>query len=108
MDRDKHLKLADDAVTRAERLAGDAERYVTSHDPNRYSQVQRYAEAGAVWADIARTHAAIAAATPEPLTFMVDEIPLLIGGTGRTGKTNLAALLEEAARLAAQRTTPEA
>lgn len=64
MDRDKHLKLADAAVTRAERLAGDAERYATSHDPNRYSQVQRYAEAGAVWADIARTHVAIAAVLP--------------------------------------------
>lgn len=64
MDRDKHLKLADAAVTRAERLAGDAERYATSHDPNRYSQVQRYATAGAVWADIARTHAAIAAVLP--------------------------------------------
>jgi len=65
MDREQHLKLADSAVTRAERLAGDAERYVTSHDPNRYSQVQRYAEAGAVWADIARTHTAIAAVLPE-------------------------------------------
>ncbi|MFJ9903914.1 hypothetical protein ACIRVK_13585 [Streptomyces sp. NPDC101152] len=65
MDRAKHLALADAAVTRAERLAGDAERYVTSHDPNRYTQVERYAQAGALWADVARTHAAIAAAMPE-------------------------------------------
>jgi len=65
MNRQQHLKLADAAVTRAERLAGDAERYVTSSDPNRYLQVQRYAEAAAVWADISRTHAAIAAVLPE-------------------------------------------
>ncbi|MEU3340666.1 hypothetical protein [Streptomyces sp. NPDC006668] len=68
MNRDQHLKLADQAVTRAEQLAGDAERYATSADPNRYAQVGKYAEAGALWADIARTHAAIAAAMTEAET----------------------------------------
>lgn len=66
MDHAQHLKLANAAVIKAERLAGEAERFVTSSDPNRYSQVQRYAAAGALWADIARTHAAIADATPLP------------------------------------------
>ncbi|WP_020118825.1 hypothetical protein [Streptomyces canus] len=65
MDRTKHLALADSAVTRAERLAGDAERYATSAEPNLHSRVQGYAEAGTLWADIARTHARIAAVLPE-------------------------------------------
>jgi hypothetical protein len=68
VNREQHLKLADAAVTRAENLAGDAERYAGSADPNRYSQTARYAEAGALWADIARTHAAIAAAMTETET----------------------------------------
>lgn len=106
MDRTKHLKLADAAATRAERLADKAEEYARHTDyPHKVAPI---AAAGALWADVARSHAAIAAAMPEPLTFMVDEIPLLIGGTGQSGKTNLSALLEEAARLAAQRTNPEA
>ena len=63
MDRAKHLALADAAVTRAERLAGDAERYANHADyPHKVAPV---AAAGAVWADIARTHAAIAAALPD-------------------------------------------
>jgi hypothetical protein len=65
MNRQQRLTMADAAVSRAASLARDAERFVTSHDPNRYSQTQRYAEAGALWADIARTHAAIAAVLPE-------------------------------------------
>lgn len=63
MNREQHLKLADDAVTRAERLAGDAERYANHADyPHKVAPI---AAAGAVWADIARAHAAIAAAMPE-------------------------------------------
>jgi hypothetical protein len=72
VNREQHLKLADQAVTRAENLAGDAERYVTSADPNRYSQVQRYADAAAAWTNIARTHAAIAAVLPETETETAD------------------------------------
>ncbi|MFF4356921.1 hypothetical protein [Streptomyces sp. NPDC001604] len=63
MNREQHLKLADTAVTRAERLAGDAERYATH--PDYPHKVAPLAAAGALWADIARTHAAIAAAMPE-------------------------------------------
>jgi len=62
MDRTKHLALADAAITRAERLAGDAERYANHADyPHKVAPL---AAAGAVWADIARAHAAIAAAMP--------------------------------------------
>lgn len=62
MDRTKHLKLADEAVCRAERFAGDAEDALNNHEPHK---VAHRATLGALYADIARTHAAIAAATPE-------------------------------------------
>ena len=68
MNREKHLQLADAAVTRAERLAGHAEKAAHSSDPNHHIQTGRLAEAGALWADIARSHAAIAAALPEAET----------------------------------------
>ncbi|MGW1559077.1 hypothetical protein ACWCQ1_21520 [Streptomyces sp. NPDC002144] len=63
MNREQHLKLADDAITRAERLAADAERYAIH--PDYTNKVGPLAAAGAVWADISRGHAAIAAAMPE-------------------------------------------
>ena len=63
MNREQHLKLANIAVTRAERLAGEAERYATH--PDHPHKVAPFAEAGALWSDIARTHADIAAAMPE-------------------------------------------
>jgi hypothetical protein len=62
MDRAKHLKLADEAVCRAERFAGEAEDAVKNHEPHK---VAHRATLGALYADIARTHAAIAAATTE-------------------------------------------
>ena len=62
MDRAKHLKLADEAVCRAERFAGDAEDAVKNHEPDK---VAHLANLGALYADIARSHAAIAAAMPE-------------------------------------------
>ncbi|KDN73930.1 hypothetical protein DF19_41775 [Streptomyces olindensis] len=62
MDRTKHLKLADEAVCRAERFAGDAEDALKSHEPHKVAPLGAL---GALYADIARTHAAIAAATPE-------------------------------------------
>ncbi|MGW2232515.1 hypothetical protein [Streptomyces sp. NPDC001759] len=61
MNREQHLKLADAAVTRAEQLAGDAERCSADYP----HKVAPLAAAGALWADIARAHAAIADATPE-------------------------------------------
>jgi len=63
MNRQQHLKLADSAVTRAERLAGDAERYAAH--PDQPHKAAPLATAGALWADIARAHAAIAKAMPE-------------------------------------------
>ncbi|WP_405671460.1 hypothetical protein [Streptomyces sp. NBC_01530] len=63
MNRTKHLDLADAAVRRAENLAGDIERAAAGGDSQ--GKVPRLAAAGALWADVARAHAAIAAATPE-------------------------------------------
>ncbi|MFD5227397.1 hypothetical protein ACFWJ5_02420 [Streptomyces qaidamensis] len=62
MDRTKHLKLADEAVCRAERFAGDAEDALKNHEPHKVAPL---ATLGALYADIARTHAAIAKAMPE-------------------------------------------
>jgi hypothetical protein len=62
MDRTKHLKLADEAVCRAERFAGDAEDALKNHEPHK---IAPRATIAALYADIARSHAAIAAATPE-------------------------------------------
>ncbi|MFE8962145.1 hypothetical protein [Streptomyces iakyrus] len=62
MDRTKHLKLADEAVCRAERFAGDAEDARKRHEPHKVAPLTAI---GALYADIARSHAAIAAATPE-------------------------------------------
>ncbi|MFI0139643.1 hypothetical protein [Streptomyces luteogriseus] len=62
MDRIKHLKLADEAVCRAERFAGDAEDAVKNHERHKVAPLTTL---GALYADIARSHAAIAAATPE-------------------------------------------
>ncbi|MFK4100794.1 hypothetical protein ACI2L1_12105 [Streptomyces sp. NPDC019531] len=63
MNRAQHLKLANAAVTRAERLAGDAEKYATN--PDYPHKVAPLAAAATLWADIARTHTAIAAALPQ-------------------------------------------
>jgi hypothetical protein len=62
MDRTKHLKLADEAVCRAERFAGDAEDALKNHEPHKIAPLTAI---GALYADIARSHAAIAAALTE-------------------------------------------
>ncbi|MEU1194941.1 hypothetical protein ABZ446_01800 [Streptomyces sp. NPDC005813] len=62
MDRAKHLKLADAALTKAENLAGDAER--AARGDARAVAVPLSA-AGQLWADVARAHAAIARVLPE-------------------------------------------
>ncbi|MEU7399721.1 hypothetical protein [Streptomyces sp. NPDC044948] len=64
MDRAQHLALADEAVTRAERLAGAAER----HAYNEREKTPALAAAAAAWADIARTHTNIAALLPDTTT----------------------------------------
>ncbi|MFJ3826218.1 hypothetical protein [Streptomyces nodosus] len=63
MDRTQHMKLADAALTRAQRLAEDAEHYAQSDTYNH--KAAPFAAAGALWADIARTHATVAATLPE-------------------------------------------
>ncbi|MEV5792655.1 hypothetical protein [Streptomyces sp. NPDC052192] len=60
MNREQHVKLADDAVTHAERLAGWAENAARERKPD----AEPLAAAGALWDSIARTHLLIAAATP--------------------------------------------
>lgn len=63
MTREQQLALADEATTRATNLAHDAEEAARSfHDRHK---AEPFAAAGALWADIARTHAAIAAVLPE-------------------------------------------
>lgn len=64
MDRAQHLALATEAVTHAERLAGAADR----HAYNERERTPALAAAAAAWADVARTHAAIAALLPDTTT----------------------------------------
>ena len=66
MDRAQHLALADKAMIRAENLADHAEN--AAHSNDRQAKVAPFAAAGALWVDIARTHAAIAATKPETET----------------------------------------
>lgn len=63
MNRKQRLTMADAAVSRAASLARDAEKYATG--PDHPHKVAPLAAAGALWADIARAHAAIAEALPE-------------------------------------------
>jgi hypothetical protein len=55
--------MADEATTRAAGLAREAED--AARHPDRERKVQPLATAGALWADVARAHAAIAAVLPE-------------------------------------------
>ncbi|MET9762082.1 hypothetical protein ABZ016_24000 [Streptomyces sp. NPDC006372] len=63
MNHTKHMNCADEALLRAERLAGYAEDAAHSH--NDRHRAEPLAAVGALWADIARTHAALADALPE-------------------------------------------
>ncbi|MGV9875282.1 hypothetical protein ACWDUG_21545 [Streptomyces cellulosae] len=67
MDRSKHLAMAEDAVIRAQDLAEEAATYARRHapDPQLRQKVTPLADAGALWADVARAHAAIAQAMTE-------------------------------------------
>ncbi|MEY2243177.1 hypothetical protein AB8A21_09575 [Streptomyces sp. BF23-18] len=60
MNREKHLKLADAALTRAEKLAGWAEDAARGDGAHK---AVPYAAAGTLWDSIARTHLRIAQAT---------------------------------------------
>lgn len=62
MTRSQRLTMADAAMVRATSLARDAEGYARSHDSRH--KAAPLAAAGSLWADVARAHAAIAAALP--------------------------------------------
>lgn len=61
--REQALSLARTAASKAAVLAGHAEN--AAHSTERRHQTEAFAAAGAVWADVARAHAAIAATLPE-------------------------------------------
>lgn len=61
MNREQHLKLADEALTRAERLAGEAE---SAARGSQWHKAKPFAVSAAAWADVARAHTAIAAELP--------------------------------------------
>lgn len=63
MTREQCLTMAAAAATRAAALAEEAER-VARHNDFR-PKTSAFAAAGALWADVARAHAAIAQALPE-------------------------------------------
>ena len=63
--QEQYIRLAWNAVSKAEELARDAERYAASDDYRH--KAQPVAAAGALWADVSRSYAAIAAVLPEPL-----------------------------------------
>lgn len=63
MTREQRLSLADAAVTRAASLARKAEQAAESTEFRH--KAEPLAAASAAWSDIARSHAAIAHATPE-------------------------------------------
>jgi hypothetical protein len=61
--RDEHLAKAEAAAKQAADLAADADRYAHSFEGR--TKVPLLAAAGALWADVARAHAAIADVLPE-------------------------------------------
>ncbi|MEU5664741.1 hypothetical protein [Streptomyces longwoodensis] len=63
MDRARHLKCADEALIRAENLAGEAEDAARSSHFR--DKAEPFAAASAAWAEVARSHAALAAVLPE-------------------------------------------
>ncbi|PKT71854.1 hypothetical protein CW362_16465 [Streptomyces populi] len=62
MNRKAHIDLADAAVTRAERLAGDAE---TAAKGDARHKAEPIAAVGSLWAAIADTHTRIARLLPD-------------------------------------------
>lgn len=75
MTREEALDQARTAARRAAVLAGHAEG--AAHNRDRHHEAAPFAAAGALWADVARAHAAIAAAIPgpQPETTADDETP---------------------------------
>jgi hypothetical protein len=66
VNRQDHIDQATTAAERAAELAKVADRYAHHDDHDDHQRkVQPTATAGALWADVARAHAAIAAVLPE-------------------------------------------
>jgi len=63
MTRAQRLTMAAAAATKAAGLAADAE--AAARSSHSHDQAAPLAAAGSLWADVARAHAAIAAALPE-------------------------------------------
>ena len=63
--QEQYMQRAWDAVNRAATLGGHAESAAYSN--NNQHKAGPLAEAGALWADVARTYLTIAAALPDPL-----------------------------------------
>ncbi|WP_406100811.1 hypothetical protein [Streptomyces canus] len=66
MNREQAINEAINAADKAKRLAEHAGNAADNGDSQ--GKVPRLAAAGALWADLARSYAAIAAATPETQT----------------------------------------
>lgn len=64
--RDQVLAEAHAAAAKAQRLAEYADSAAHSTDPNQNIKTNRFAEAGALWADTSRAYATLAQALPEP------------------------------------------
>lgn len=70
MTREQIIAQALDAANRAKALATQAES--ASHSIERHHQTERFAAAGATWADVARSYAAVAELLTETETETVD------------------------------------
>jgi hypothetical protein len=64
MNRQQALDVAITAATNSKALARRVEEMAYNGDS--MGQIPRFAQAGALWAEVAKAHAAIAAALPEP------------------------------------------
>lgn len=65
MTREQRLTMADEAATKAARLAHSATISAQDSDSHIRDQAAPLAAAGSLWADVARAHAAIAAIAAE-------------------------------------------
>ncbi|MFF7949407.1 hypothetical protein [Streptomyces griseorubiginosus] len=65
MTREQALTEARLAAGKAKRLAEYAEGAAHSGEPSHYAKTNRFAEAGALWADTSRAYAQLAQALPE-------------------------------------------
>ncbi|WP_020141152.1 hypothetical protein [Streptomyces sp. 351MFTsu5.1] len=65
LTRAQALTEAQQAAAKAKRLAEYAEGAAHSGEPVNHTKTQRFAQAGALWADTSRAYASLAQALPE-------------------------------------------